>query len=476
MRLTWFKSSTTIMMHMSNGEIIEWSGAVWSRVGAALNDSVFTVLNEYWKTIPKEQLSRFESIYRNIKIVFNDRDDPHIANQRLKPLVGELLSLFNWQQFRLWCLLHGNMFLDSGVKETLDDKDRVGLTYYTEDYTDAVVFSTMLKSVLPIWGDYHEELTESIGKFYVHIEAINLIRSPYVSNIPAMLKLESYIECFTEIKIKRPGYSLMSGIGTEEIPAFLLSLALIKKVAIFNVQDPDGNIVKNVYHLLSERCIEITKVRPNEKKDVDTEGSDLAIADRYKIVQRVPPAFSTMVEYYTSNVFKIAYDIDPRIPPELVDKYNKSVLPSLRFLNLHLPIIGLVTGEVIKARTLKLIPGYALLNVIRAVSAVLEFWGYLEIAELLTVTPTTRDIYQLSSSMVGNRSYAQLRPDLANEMTLLYPFLSNGKNPGLALIDSVIKEITKYEWRVRSDKFGDVRNSIAELLIKQLGVKNAAAV
>lgn len=468
MRLSWHKGLTAIILHYSNGESTEWSGAVWSRVGGVLSDNIFVTINKYWASLPHEQLMKFETCYRSIYECFEENHDAHILSDEMKPLVENLLGLFNWQQFRLWCVLHGDMILTNGIKDVLDDKDKEGLTYYTEDYTDLMVFSILLKSIMPIWGRYHEELDETIGKYYIHINAMKLIKVGNIINLPPMRKLESYIECFTEIKIKRTGFSILSGIGSEEIPDFLQSLALIKKIIIYDSRDPTGSIVKNMYHLLTERCKEIATVRPNQKSDVDTEGGDLGIADRYKIVQRIPPAVATIMEYDGRNIPKLVKNIDPTVPDALIQKYMTEVNSTLDFSPFHLPLLALVCGSAIKGRTLKIVPYETVLNAIKAAAAVLEHWGYLEIAELLISQPIKKDIYTLGNS--GNvRSYTQLHPALLHELNGLYPHMSNGKNPGVTLIDNTIREILKFDWRVRSENFDDMRNSIARLLLKQLG-------
>lgn len=467
MNLQWHNGVKDIIVKFSNGDIHECSGSVWSRVGDALAEDVFVAINLYWSKIPNEQVLLFENKYREIIACFAVATDPHILNVKLKPLVCQLLDLFDWAYFKLWCNLHANLFLDNGIKDTLDDKDKEGLTYYTEDYNDLMVFSIMLKAVMPVWGMYHKEFTESIGKYYIHIAAVELIRSPAINKLAPMLKLESYIECFTKIKVKKTGYSLLSGIGSEEIPTFLMSLALIKKVVIYNVQDPNSSIVKNVYHLLNERCNEITKFKPNEKKDTDTEGGDLAIADRYKIVQRLSPGASEMVRYYGNDILKMAMAIDPTVPRSLVLEYASKVGNSLNFTENHIPILALIGGNVISGRTLRVVPYETVMNMTKACAAVAEHWGYLEVAELLTVQPIKKDIMVISSSAAGNRSFSQLRPDIASAMSQIYVYLSNNKNPGITLIDAVIKDIIKFEWPVKSENFNDIRNSLALLFIKQ---------
>lgn len=468
MKLKWDPTLNTVIIEFHDNTFAECPGGAWSRVSAIMVNDIFATINKYWSTLPMNKVLDFENIYKQIMECFNDRTDAHVLNPKLKPLCEQLLRLFDWNYFKLWCVNHGGLRMDNGIKESLDDKDKEGLTYYTEDYKDLLVLSVMLKSILPVWGAYHDELTDSIGKYHIHIAALDLIRSEYFNNLPPLVKLESYIEAFTEIKITKAGYSLLSGIGGEEVPSFLLALALIKKVVIFNVQDGSASIVKNVYHLLTERCKEITRFKPNEKKDIDSEGGDLSIADRYKIVQRIPPAVSEMLSFYGSDFRRVARDIDPTIPDVLIEKYA-GVKPDLDIKEFHLPILSFVCVRVMKGRSLRIIPYGVFLNMIKASAAALDHWGFLEIAELITSTPSPKDIYQVSSSLTGNRSFKLLDIGKLNDLNLIYRYTTNNKNPGITVIDNILTEVIKYDWRVKSENFNDLRNSIATLIVKQLG-------
>lgn len=474
MKLVWLGNIMTIVIEYNNGEKRECSAALWNRISSSLSPKLFDTINKYWESRSNETIQEWETLYRHIFAVFDERLNPSQTSQLIKPSINRIFQLMEWNHFRLWCTLHGNLFLSNGIKDTLDDKDKEGLTYYTKDYEDLMVFSVMLKAIMPIWAVYHNEYGESIGKYFIHISALNLIKTPPFIALPPIIKLENYIEHFVKNKIENVGFSLISGIGSEEIPAFLMSLALIKKVIIYDTEDASGSIVKNVYHLLTERCTEITKSKPNKKKSTDAEGADISISDRYKIIQRIPPAVSAMVESDCSNIYKLCYYIDPTTPASLIEKYHTKNLLGFNLTDYHLSLIAIIARKIIAGRTLSIISYSTLINLLRASAATAEHWGFLEIAEILTTIPVKRDIYQISSSITGNRSYNLLLPHLNNEITKLYSFQSNNRNPGLVFIENFIKEVIKYEWKVESTDFINLRNSIAELMLKQLGGETSA--
>jgi hypothetical protein len=470
MRLSWNSTGNIINIEYTNGEVKECSGKLWCRVSDVIDSNIFNVINKYWSTRTPEVRGEWENLYRTIFSILDQYHNAHVASELLKPHIERMFQLMEWEQFKTWCKLHGNIVLANGIKETLDDKDKAGLTYYTRDYEELMIFSVMLKPMIPIWGAFHNDFTDAIGKHFVHMSAIKLMMTPSTINIPPLQKLENYIEHFIGNNIKNIGYSLLNDIGTEEIPFFLVSLAIIKKIIIFNTEDPVASIVKNVYHLLIERCTEISNSKPTNKKKTDNEGEDITIGDRYKIIQRIPPGISAVMDYYAEDFTRIARDIDKTIPNEILMKYKTIDLTLWNIKEYHLPLLGIICRKVISARTLELISFSSLLNYVRAASAIIEHWGYSEISDLLILSPAKRDMYCMTSSVVGNRTYTLLTPDLENRLNLLYKYQSNQKNPGINLInDIIIKESMKYDWENTSPNFINIRNSVAQLLIRQLG-------
>lgn len=468
MQLHWNPNTTSIIVEFSNGEKRECNGTLWSRIGDTLKPNLFQGINRYWSSRHPEVNREWEMLYRQIFVIFDRYEKPASTIQLIKPLIERMFQLMDWNHFRIWAMLHGNIALQNGIKDKLDDKDKEGLTYYTQDYEDLMVFSIMLKPIMPIWGIFHNEYTEIIGKYAIHISAYDAIKSPTIINLPPVIKLDHYIHCFVNNKVDTIGFSLISGIGSEEIPLFLMSLALIKKVIVYDAEDISGSIIKNVYHLLTERCNEINRTKPKEKVDTEGNVSDSSASDLYKIIQRIPPSVSAMIEYYTQDIPNMIRDMDPTVPDVLVQKYYTMQI-DIEFQPYHLQLIGIIAKKIISVRSLHLISYQSLIAITKASACIVEHWGYPEVAELLLAVPMKRDIYQISSSITGNRSYNLLQPSLIAEVTNLYQYQSNNKIPGLILIDGIIKDVIKYDWNVTSPNFVNLRNSIALLLLKQFG-------
>lgn len=468
MKMVWLDDLAHIRMEFSNGAVREWDATLWRRAGKAVNSGIYKAWNDYWVSQPATKVKEVEAVYLEVFDLFDQFDlEVSELNQKLRKYVDKLFGYYNWNNFRAWCMINGGMYLANGIKDSLDEKDKAGLTYFTKDYEDLMVFSIMLKSVMPIWGLYERNFKKEFGRYHILINTADLIRVPNVLKLDPYKKLESYIDCFSSEPIKSDGFSLSVGVGSEEVPALLMAQALIKKVIIYDVSHPDYSIVTNIYHLLNERYSDISKGKPNQKHTIDEEKSDITITDQYKIVQRVPPAISVMVDHYASNPEVVAKHIEPNVTLTAVRKYVKAVGKGMTLSNFHIPILALVTKDVINPGTLRVATYLPLCSLIASTAAVLETWNMVELSELITTEPQEKDIYQVTLSSTSNRSFNQLRPDLTKELDALYPYRSIGQqNPGQLLIEAVIKEVLKSDWDIDAHNFVDIRNTLAMLILK----------
>lgn len=480
MKLIWRQEISTVDMHLSTGEILGWKSTLWARSGSSVCTEMYSIINLYWSTQSKDRVLEVESIYKKAYDIFEELDGSvKTIDRKVKKLVNKLFALYDWNDFRAWCLNYirgvknGHINLENGRKDTFTEKDKDGLTYFTEDYNDLVVFSTMLKSIMPIWGVYEATLKPTIGTTYIHLSLSNLLNVASVKKLPPFLKLVNYVNCFAHERVKSSGSSIVSGVGSTEQPKLLLALAMIKKVIIYDPLMEGPPIITNVYHLLNERCNDMSNGKPNQKRQVDDEMSEKTITDQYKMSQTIPPAASVFMEYYVRDPVVIATTLEPTVTAKLVKRYRRLVPTDLDQSEFRVSILALVVHRIINVDMLLLINHTAYCNVIAAAAAALDVWGYPEVAELLITIPEDRDIYSLTLSAASNRSFNQLKPDNARALEDLYPQKTVNKNPGQLLIDSTIKEVLKGEWAVGSPQFSDLRNSLAALILKT-GEPNAS--
>lgn len=467
MHLAWNNERKVIVMTFASGDVLEWPGTAWSRAGKHVTEDMFEPINDWFATRQAEDIDRFEQQYRKIYARFTEKAiEPQTFTTEMRKLVRPLFKMVDWDMFKTWCLISGGLHTENGKKDSLDEKDRAGITYFTEEYIDLMCFSVLLKLIMPIWGIYHKELDKIIGKDHLHMKAVDIIMVPELTRLSPWKKLDDYVHHFAELRITKEGFSLTKGIGKDEIPDYLFALALIKKVVIYNVRSKDRSIVTDVYHTLNERCRDVNKPGVNQKRWVDErKGDEISIVDQYKIIGRIPPGVSVLTQHFLDNMKEAVASIDPSIPKNAVLEMRRRMPPDLDPMDYHVTISGLVLNDVLGARSLMLVNEQQFFNAIAIAATILEHKGYKELALLLTTKPMTRDIYEINFSDMTGRTFTSLPKDVIEQLQEIYPFQSQGSNPGMAFIEKTVKVISRYEWAVDYEPFNDIRLALARLLI-----------
>lgn len=468
MLLKWVSGISAIEMIMSDGTELTWPAKLWSRSGDVVNSTIFDIFNDYWKQQSRERVKRTEALYLELHKIFSNLNSYRENVILVTDLINQILSMYDWNSFRLWCLLHGKMELTIGIKDTLGDKDKSSITYFTHEYDDLVVLSVLLKAVMPIWGSFEYNMRGELGKDHTQMVIVDLLRKGPISKLTPFLKLEDYVKAFTEERISTPGFSLTCSVGTEEIPEYLTAVTLIKKVIIFNGREIDKSIVTNIFHLLKQRCKGINKDKPNSKLGIDENGSELTVTDRYKIIQPIAPGIVRMVEEYSLDIPRMIKDIDSTISVSVINKrlleITSSVPSTLEINDYHTPIIAAVCNTIINKRSIRLVNYETTIRLIYTSVILLEHWGLDSLAILIITPSEMKDIYKISLSG-SSKNVLNLPEDLSNQLKEIYKYTED-KTPGHTLIDRIAKDVNRNNWPVRSGTFDLLRSHLAMLLIK----------
>ena len=470
MRLNWNDAERKVMMTYEDDTVQEWFCGLWARQHQRVNDGIFVAYNEYWKTQPLMVRLSLDNIYRDTFNVLNTLDMPVAdINLYLQKVAKSIIELYDWDKFRYWVVNNSGIMLleGKGIKEKLGEKDKPRLTYFTDQYIDLAAFSIICKGFMPIWGVYYDAFRVTVGKGRIDLANANMLQIPEILNLPPMVKLTDYVDHFITEHVGKSSFSIMNSVGDSELPDLLMALALIKKISIYDIHDPEQSIVSNTFHLMIYQCREISKRRPRHKETRDGNDKDLSITDQYKMAQRTAPAIGVMLEKTLQEPLVIAQSIDPTCPMELVEKYNRRTSRSLEINNgYHLPVLAMVCKSIMNIKLLLIIDYPTMLNVIIATAAVLEHRGMLEVSELLTTEPVMRDVTRMSLNTT-QRVFQPIKPVVSAQLEQLYTMRMGKKTPGHRGVISIMDEVSKYEWIVSSSNFSHLKTSLATLLLHE---------
>ncbi len=471
----WITPLKLIRIHFNDQEHLDWECNTWNKSNIKnqvvyydkledlVSADIFKTINNYLATVPKDVLSKIESLYKEIYEHFEDIGYFTLTefNAKLNILIYELLKLIIWDEFHEWCITKGNLNLNIGIKEHLNDNDTIEQTYFTKDYNNILVFSVLLKLIMPIWGMYERSLKKELDSDYTFIQAVDLIRNEYIETNPAFIKLTIHVANYARTKIKNKGFSITNDIGTEEVPEYLLALILWKKVCTFDGRTMDKSIIRDIYHVLMNTCDSLSAKGPAQKKPYPDKMEELSIVETFKITQRLPPANEVMATEYV-HMENIIMHIEPAIIPWEVMELQNNINPNIKAIDIHVAIIALISKNQIGIRTIELLDRKTSIRLICLASKVLYHWQFFTLAELLITVPGIKDIHTINFS--SNKAQLNINAEIIRVLNYIYRYTS--QNEGLKLIYHLCDCLNNYTWELQSGKFEEVAIELANLIIK----------
>ena len=264
------------------GSSLFFVGSSFNRKPFEENDP-FNVLNRFIQHIPENIQDRLFTIYVNIKRSLEDIWNKNDLINSLQNNVKELYDYFNFDQIREWVALNINlpeleMNFSSEYKTSMDDVGSRDQTYLRSDYVDLVTLSLLLRFMIPIWNEFIDRTKKEYGVNFKEYYAFRLLRNSNLYNNRAMEKLRVYIS-FPMKNNFNDTHMVLSGISTEDIPTWMLSLVVIRRLVVGKLEnnDPSIHLITYIYKYVLRKSqsskstgsnvVKDKKIRKNEDDD-----------------------------------------------------------------------------------------------------------------------------------------------------------------------------------------------------------------
>lgn len=461
--------STISIIHGS--ERVEWSAAEYERGNDRSPEAVFRHINEFWAHLPKAQQDAIFDVYARIKEALDTVFDHNRLHVRLIGLVEELYKHMSLEDFARWITFNSDIKVPSVIKDSYGPTDSIDRTYLRSHYQGLILLALALRPMVPIWSEYISRIKALAGNNYKEYRASGLLSRAPVMHSPEMKTLRNYVESNANVIMDTSGEgvsvaSTLGGLGTAEMPDWLLALALVRRVAVGDLESDGekGTIISNVHKYISSTIKSLDrrfkgKVR-NKEQISDSDDDNASIIENYKVKQDVSDGDLVALSIYTEKVNEIALRILPEINMDrlqicmngLSRLSNKQIYPH------QIALCQWVIHPVISARGVPFLNKPALLRIMGIVQAVLWHWGYPDLAALLGATPVVAE----SETMIsGSEGRNRIPKELMDELVRLYPHYQqlSGKQQGERnlnvagkAIDSLARDLTENEWQLTASK------------------------
>lgn len=452
-------------------EALTWSTGTYGKVRLNNPKTVFDEINGYWESLPKENQDGIWACYKEIKQLLDEMTEPFYVVKYLRELITQLYSFMPMDSFNRW-LLSGRLYIPSDVHETRDNTGRYknsDQTYLVDDYINLAVMALSLRPVIPIWGEYIDQGGQGSGNdLYKEMDAMGLISHTEIMNwpkeAPAIDKLEHYIQ----VPVKSEAITLSSlwrGMGSAEIPIWLLANVLVRRLTIVPLCDHENpqSVIAYVYKYIR------SKLKPTERRTTDRvsekrpegggrdEDDKTSLLEEYKVKQRIADGDSVLYSVYTENMAGIAQKVDPTMDLRLLEQTMQS-LDRLGNVNVNphqVRIAQWVLAKGFPPRAMSHIDKVSVNRLLVTAQALLWHWGCLEVASLMTVEGISMSDQNAPGLTHRPRPSTRISRKYIDELMELFPHvkpqrgkdttLRNGNVAAIG-INNVTREVMAGNW------------------------------
>ncbi|MBE0438172.1 MAG: hypothetical protein IBX57_00200 [Gammaproteobacteria bacterium] len=442
---------------------IEWNVTVYGRSTLQNPTTMFDNVNAYMKTLPDDLQDKIFDVYVNVGEVLDNVTDFNKVHTLLQKQVAILYNLLDFEALSRWVKLKGQINTPTELKTDFDtDKNELTekLTYLRDDYRDLIAFSLYLKPMLPIFGEYLNHTSRDIsGKFRDHF-VLSLLSKSKVIKLNPYKRLEIYINASIEKEERKAQAAFKStsavfgGLGSSELPEWLMSKVIIRRVVIYEETLGDS-LIANIYHTITQQVNSLDKTfsgRINEKRPTGNVNDDdnASIAENYKVKQEISDGDLTVLSVYTDRFLDMASIVDPTIDPKSVEVFIKHFdqLEGLKIQKHHLVLAQWVLSKAISPRGVPSLNKPSLLKAMGVTQALLWHWGFQEVSLLLSAQPAPNNGQHLGlpTSRVSKYHTEKFQELYPYQRRLTSNINLRSANVGLKAIDIVSTDLISSDW------------------------------
>lgn len=408
-------SGIQIWLHLSGYESIPFRGILTDRSRMVLpgrEDRVFDMfyhINGYWSTLPRDKqvqiYLKVQEIHQCMEEIFDTQD---LLSNLLDP-VAELIGMHHFESVQWWLLVKGGAVIPPTVSDVYRGPEQQpgsrAQTYLRHEYEQLITLSTILRVIYPIFVMFVYKTSMTVGTSMKEHSAFKLLERSYVINHPSMDRIREYIDGCLARKGNMDLQQLFSGLSSEDIPTYILSTLVVKKICCGDVRGIGDNgqvgtsgslslmqvMWQTVDSLIRDRgghsSGRVTAKKSLDKAGMGADGESTASrVELVKIATRVGIADVAIMQYAGSDAKRLARRLDPTIPDEVIDTcihYTTANLKDTILQECKVTLTKYILSGLVNPQSLNLMYKPYVINCICAAQAVLWHKGYKTLSAIL---------------------------------------------------------------------------------------------
>ena len=423
-----------------NGSSLPFSIKIYdhTKITSSTSSGLFLEINRYLAYLPTNRQVEIFNAYKKISEIMAPGSSYEMSLPWIIAEVNKIYQYLYIDELEKWLSLQRDIrYPTTAVEKVNEDLDKQK-TYTRQDYFHLVVLTIGLRMMIPIWGEYQMYIKSSSGTQWKELVAMRIFTKCDLHQYPAVNRLRTYCESFIESDDKHISSAAFSGLSSSELPDWLLSGAIIKRLTVASINDnlDKGGLVKNIYGHVTNALNGIDdnfgNVKPKNNTDLDDEDSSNLEKSRPKqmsttgeieafkfyFAQRALDPNAPVVE----DAIYQANRLDPTVPPELVQECFNHNLFNHKFNQVTIPMLYLAKFIYYDIAEEEAIDELSLVTINVTVFSVCQalciHWGFLNAAIMFNATP----IEGGSNLIEGSGDLKRPQTITANRLIELLPY------------------------------------------------------
>ncbi len=463
------QAGPTVRISHKDGEII-WSVSSFGKNSFEKFD-VFEQLNQFWAGLTEKEQDHVFQIYQDMKYFLDNVWEKNALTAHLQKKAAELLDFHDPVRMHDWLIFKSSVILpntfDREYVESVDKQGSREQTYIQEDYTKLVVLALIVRTMIPVWGEFISRNRQEMGNQFKEYYAFQLISGSKIYRSDAMEKLRSYIDHGIGDDSNRRQF-VLTGISSEDFPAWILGLVLIRRVSIGDIRgvEQNANLVTYIYMYIKQKVRSGGGIGPNviKEKRMDISGTDpenrLSSLERYKYKYEISIGETVELEYAVKNLREIAFKLSSNMTEELFQSAMRTSqqLSDKHILDPQMTILRWVFKPIVSSKAPLYISKESVVGCLGVCQAVLWARGHHFLSLLSTAYANLNDDEMMIS---GVDSRTRIPKEIVDELNIYYPY-SRGSgrkakqvkqtNPAIAAIDSLAEQLSMAIWTTTAER------------------------
>jgi hypothetical protein len=432
---------------------------------------VFDQINQYWASLPEPNQDAIFEAYKEVYQCFNLFFDRAELDYNVTKKASALLDLHNFDSLYHWLIFKSNIIIpESFDKEYIESIDNAGSreqTYIRSDYMKLAALSLILRTMVPVWGEYINATKDETGNDWKEYYAFQLISQAKLLNCDAFDKLRIYIDYNIRNEVISPNKIVIGSISSEDFPLWLLALICVRKLCVGNITGVDNkaHLVSFIFQYISQKTRGADsngenkiKNKIHESKNESEPQNKLSRLESYKLKQNISMGEIVELEYSVKDLRRCAYRLSANMNDEILDSCLNSakILNTQRLSDPQINLLRWIFTAIISPNGIMYLSKEKIVDALGVAQAVLWTKNH----HLLSLLITSFAVKDNEIQVISTDRKDKINKDLTTELDRLYPYfkLFGGKksankptNQAVKAIDNLVEELSSNTWIMTAD-------------------------